>query len=101
MLKPTTEEQKNNPEKFRQALKDKLIQYLKVFEARYAKFGNGKYFFGDHFSLADIFVGVQIPSYLVVFEGEDLMTPVAPNLKKLMDNLKENELKEFFEKYFI
>ena len=50
VLMPRTEEQKNNPEKFKQALKDKLQQYFKVFEARYAKYGNGKYFFGDHFS---------------------------------------------------
>ena len=101
VVMPLTEEQKNNPAKFKQALKDKLQQYFKVFEARYAKFGSGKYFFGDHFSLADIFVGAQIPAYLVAFKDEDIMTPVAPNLKKLMDSLKENELKEFFEKYFI
>ena len=101
MLKPTTEEQKNNPEKFRQALKDKIIQYLKVFEARYAKFGNGKYFLGDHFSLADIFLAVQMNCFLVPFKDEDIVSPVAPNIKKLMDNVKENEMKEFFEKYFI
>ena len=94
----TEEEKKSNPEKFKQ---DKLQQYFKVFEVRYAKFENGKYFFGNHFSLADIFVGVQIPCYLVAFKDEDIMTPVAPNLKKLKDYLKENELKEFFEKYFL
>ena len=55
---PRTEEEKSNPEKFKQALKDKLQQYFKVFEVRYAKFENGKYFFGNHFSLADISVGV-------------------------------------------
>ena len=95
------DEEKKNIDKYKQVLKDKIQQYFKVFEARYAKLGNGKYFLGDHFSLADIFLAVQMNCFLVLFKDEDIVSPVAPNIKKLMDNVKENEMKEFFEKYFI
>ena len=37
--------------------------------------------------------------YLV--KDEDVLSKYSPGIKKLIDRLKENELKEYFEKYHI
>ena len=62
--------------------------------------GFGNYFLGDHFSLADIFFGVQMMGFVAVVK-EDIMSTCAPNLKKLVERLKQKELKEFYEKYLL
>ena len=85
-------------------LKQKAIDRLKFFigkfEKRYVDLGKGKYFLGDKFTLADIFIGVALLGFCQTVE-EYPFKECGPNLGELIERLKQNELKEFHEKYFI
>ena len=81
--------------------KDKLILYLKKFEERYIQLGSNKYFLGNDISLADFFLGVMIVEFCYLVKDEDILSKYAPKINQLIDNLKKNELKEFYEKYYI
>ena len=74
--------------------------FLKKLEARYVANGKGKYFFGDKFTLADIFIGAALPSFCDSF-GECVVPKETPTLGELCKRIMEGELKEFHEKYFI
>ena len=77
---------------------EKYKFYLNKYEGRYLALGKGKYFLGDQFSGADIFVAASLPGICKFFK-KDLIKEYAPNLSQLVDRLKNNELKEFHEKY--
>ena len=81
---------------------DKLKFFLGKFEKRYLDLGKGKYFLGEKFTLADIFLASALPSAVdrLGIEGCPCKD-VAPNICALIKNVKENELKEFHEKFFI
>ena len=51
-------------------------------------------------TIADLFLAVQMSSYQLALK-EDLMKEVAPGIHKIVEEVKQNELKEYFEKYFI
>lgn len=95
---PDTEKAKK--EEMEKAAIEKYKMYIKKYEERYIKNGKGKYFLGDRFTLADIFIGVELPSLCDAF-GQCIVPQVSPILVELITRLKENELKEFHEKYFI
>ena len=78
---------------------EKFKFFLGKFEQRYVALGKGKYFLGEKFTLADIIMTAGINSSLdmLKFEGAK---EIAPNLCELIQRVKENELKEFFEKFY-
>ena len=78
---------------------EKYKFYLKKYEERYVALGKGKYFLGDHFSGADIYIGSALP-YFCHALGSCIIKDNAPNLGELVTRLKEGELKEFHEKVF-
>lgn len=80
--------------------KERYKFFIKKIEERYVKLGKGKYFLGDKFTLADIFLGAALPSFCDRF-GEKVVPQVSPLLEELIARIKGNELKEFHEKYFI
>ena len=81
---------------------NKLKFLFTRFEKRYVDLGKGKYFLGDKFTLADIFLTVNLFSCLQSLGLPDsTCKDVAPNVTELVVRVMENELKEFFEKYFI
>ena len=81
---------------------EKLKLYIGQFEKRYLAQGKGKYFLGDKFTLADIFLGSALPNAFTALEFKDFpFKDVAPNLCQLIERITKNELKEFHEKYFI
>ena len=81
---------------------DKLKFLFTRFEKKYVDFGKGKYFFGDRFTLADIFLTANLFGTLKALGLPDTCCKdVAPNVTDLAVRVKENELKEFFEKYFL
>ena len=90
-------------EKEKEKLKNVFIEkykfYLTKYEARYVALGKGKYFLGDHFSGADIFIGSALPSFCHSI-GTCIIKDHAPNLAELVNRLKEGELKDFHEKVF-
>ena len=87
------------PELFKAAL-EKFKFFVGKFEKRYVDLGKGKYFLGDKFTLADIIMTCSISdaSKMLKFEG---VKEIAPNLCELINRVKENELKEFFEKFYV
>ncbi len=56
---------------------------------------------GNDISLADFFLGVMIDEFCFLVKDEDILSKYAPKINQLIDNLKKNELKEFYEKYYI
>ena len=81
---------------------DKVKFFLGKFEKRYLDLGKGKYFLGDKFTLADIFLSTAVNSVKDSLGTEEcLCKDVAPHLGELLKRVKENELKEFYEKFFI
>ena len=77
---------------------DKLKFFISKFEKRYVELGKGKYFLGDKFTLADIYLGVALLGFCQTV-NEYPFKEVGPNIGELIDRLKQNELKEFYEKY--
>ena len=79
---------------------EKLKFFFGKFEKRYVDLGKGKYFLGDKFTLADIVLGAALPAAADALGLTDPFKDV-PNLCELIKRVKENELKEFFEKFYV
>ena len=81
---------------------EKFKFFIGRFEKRYVDLGKGKYFLGDIFSLADIYLTTVIPSVFDILQlNENYYKTNAPNLGELIKRVRENELKEFYEKYYV
>ena len=94
-------EETKKPELKKKA-EDKLRFFFGKFEKKYIDLGKGKYFLGDKFTLADIVVGAALPAAVDALGLKDCpCKEVAPTLAELILRLKGNELKEFFDKYYI
>ena len=94
--------EESKKEEFRKKAEDKVIFFLGKFEKKYLELGKKKYFLGEKFTLADIFIAIALTDGINSFKMKDsTIKEVAPNLAELIERIKQNELKEFFEKYFI
>lgn len=102
---PMTEQAKANQE----ASKKDFLEvhapfYLSRFEARYKKHG-GKYFVGDKLSVSDFALTVYLHVIFRTPSRKETWEPVllehAPSLAKLTESIAQNELSEYFSKYFI
>jgi tetratricopeptide (TPR) repeat protein len=78
---------------------EKFKFFLGKYEKRYVDLGKNKYFLGDKFTLADIIMAgnISFACDALKFEGGN---EVAPSLCELIKRVKENELKEFFDKFY-
>ena len=92
---------KLNKEEDTKAYKEQMALYLQRIEKRYEELGSGKYYLGNEISVADFFLGCMITEFCYLVKEEDVLSKYAPGIKKLIDRLKENELKEYLEKYHI
>ena len=94
-----SQDEAKKPELCKAAL-EKFKFYLGKFEKRYVDLGKHKYFLGDKFTLADIIVTTCVCSACdsLKFEGAK---EVCPNLCELIQRISQNELKEFFEKFYV
>ena len=89
-------------EELRKAALEKVKFFIGQIEKRYISLGKGKYFLGDKFTLADIYIATVFPAAVdLLKEKECPCKEVAPNLGELIKRIKENELKEFYEKYYV
>ena len=93
------EDESKKPELKKKAI-DRLKYFIGKFEKRYVELGKGKYFLGDKFTLADFYLGVSLLGFCETVK-EYPFKEAGPNLGELIERLKQNELKEFHEKYFI
>jgi len=86
----------------KKAAEEKLKFFMGKFEKRYVDFGKKKYFLGDKFTLADIVLASALPAASDALGLKECpCKEVAPNLEQLIKRVKENELKEFYEKYYV
>ena len=89
-------------DELRTKFQEKIKFFLGKFEKRYVELGKGKYFFGDKFTLADIYLATALPDAIDILAFKECpFRQVAPNLGELVNRVKENELKEYYEKYYI
>ena len=87
-------------EEAKKVLIEKVQFYVKKIEERYIKLGKGKYYLGDHFSGADIYVASVFPIFCNCLKMMVVKEAGALSLYDLIVRIKENELKEFHEKIF-
>jgi glutathione S-transferase len=95
-----TEEQKAKREEIAKTVKEQELPfYFKVWEKKYNQH-HGKYFLGDKFTLADIFVTVFCELFNLKFSKDagfdSLFATYAPNLAAHCENIKNNELAGYF-----
>ena len=83
------------------AYKELIKLYLEKIEKRYEELGAGDYYLGKEISVADFFLGCMVMEFCYLIKDEDVLSKYAPKINKLIARLKENELKEYFEKYHI
>ena len=87
-------------EETKKVLIEKVQFYVKKIEERYIKLGKGKYYLGDHFSGADIYIASVFPVFCNGLKMMVVKESGALSLYDLIVRIKENELKEFHEKVF-
>ena len=87
-------------EEAKKVLLEKVQFYAKKIEERYIKLGKGKYYLGDHFSGADIYIASAFPVFCNSLNMMVVKDTGALSLYDLIVRIKENELKEFHEKVF-
>jgi len=100
------EEQKTKRDEIIKNLNENVFPPILIsYERRYLENGKGKYFLGDKFSLADIFLAT---GFTQLFESSllkdiffELPTKYAPSIVELVQRVKQTELKEFFEKSYL
>ena len=81
---------------------EKAKFFIGQIEKRYITLGKGKYFLGDKFTLADIYIATAFPAAFDALKMKECpCKEVAPNLGELIKRIKENELKEFYEKFYV
>ena len=81
-------------------LREKFKFFLGKFEKRNVDLGKQKYFLGDKFTLTDIIATIMVCNITDMLKFE-ATKEIAPNLFKLIQRVSQNELKEFYEKYYI
>jgi glutathione S-transferase len=100
-----TEEQKAKIEEIVADLKDNVLpKWLQAWEKKYVA-KHGKYFLGDKFTLADIYMTAfcEVLFHLKKGKGlgfDALLTKHAPKLAAHMENIKNNELANYFKNVF-
>ena len=96
---PESEEDKEHVKDYEKAFKSKFAFFITVLEKKYKD--KGKYYLGDYFSLADVFITVVLTNFSDKLDCENIVKEQGPNISKLIGRIKKNELKTFFEKGYI
>ena len=97
---PKNDEEKNNQEKYKEIFRKEFKRFLEIYEQRYKKLGSGKYYLGNYFSLADIYLTTYLNVFAEDAGGIAFIKDSSPKLAELIEKIKNNELKEFFDKYY-
>lgn len=98
---PKDEEEKKNADQILAAFITKYTFYFQQIEKRYLARGKKKYYLGDYFSLADIFITVMIMSFYNIVKEKCPIKTAAPGIFALIKRIADNELKSYFAKYFV
>ena len=98
---PETEEDKEHLQDYKKAFKSKYAFFVSILEKKYSDKGKDKYYLGNYFSLADIFITVVLTNFSDKLSCETILQEQGPNLYSLIKRIKQNELKSFFEEGYI
>lgn len=93
---PENDDDKEHLEDYQKAFVSKFAFFIVSLEKKYNS--NKKYYLGDYFSLADIYVTVVLTNFSEKLSCEYILKEQGPELCGLIKRIKENELKEYFEK---
>ena len=96
---PESEEDKEHIKDYEKAFKSKFAFFVSVLEKKYKD--KGKYFLGDYFSLADIFITSVLTNFAEKLECQNIIKEQGSKIEELIERIKKNELKNFFEKGYI
>ena len=96
---PESEEDKEHIKDYEKAFKSKLAFFVTMLEKKYKD--KGKYYLGDYFSLADIFITVVLTNFADKLDCDNIVKEQGPNISSLIERIKKNELKTFFDKGYI
>ena len=96
---PESEEDKEHIKDYEKAFKSKLAFFVTMLEKKYKD--KGKYYLGDYFSLADIFITVVLTNFADKLDCDNIVKEQGPNISALIERIKKNELKTFFDKGYI
>jgi len=94
---PLNDEDKEHLDDYKRAMINKIEYFMNIFDNKYIKYGEKKYFLGENFSVADIFLTCVITLYCDKLNCKNLLEEKFPKLFKIINNVKKNELKEFFQ----
>ena len=97
---PESEEDKEHIKDYEKAFKSKFAFFINILEKKYNK-NKGKYYLGNYFSLADIFITTVLINFADKLKCENIIKEQGPNIDELIQKIKKNELKNFFEKGYI
>ena len=97
---PESEEDKEHIKDYEKAFKSKLAFFVNILEKKYNK-NKGKYFLGNYFSLADIFITTVLINFGEKLKCENIIKEQGTNIDELIQRIKNNELKTFFDKGYI
>ena len=99
---PETEEDKEHTTDYLKAFKSKFAFFVSILEKKYTdKEQINKYYLGNYFSLADIFISVVLSNFADKLSCENILEEQGPNIYSLIKRIKQNELKNFFENGYI
>ena len=96
---PESEEDKEHIKDYEKAFKSKFAFFVSVLEKKYKD--KGKYFLGDYFSLADIFIASVLTKLSKKLDCKNILNEQGSKIAGLIERIKNNELKTFFEKGYI
>ena len=96
---PESEEDKEHIKDYEKAFRSKFAFFVSVLEKKYKD--KEKYFLGDYFSLADIFITSVLTNFAEKLECQNIIKEQGPKIEELIERIKKNELKNFFEKGYI
>ena len=96
---PESEEDKEHIKDYEKAFKSKFAFFVSVLEKKYKD--KGKYFLGDYFSLADIFIASVLTNFSEKLDCKNILNEQGSKIAGLIERIKNNELKTFFEKGYI
>jgi glutathione S-transferase len=101
LCKFTFNQDASKADELKKAAIEKLKFFAEKLEKRYVSLGKGKYFLGNHFTAADVYLASGFYNMCHILKEEGNFEKYAPNLCALIKRVKANELKVFFEKYYV
>ncbi len=104
LMWPTDDQKAKMPEIIKNLVDVELPYFLKIWEQKYSEI-SGKYFLGDNFSLADIYLATAFENMFWKDSNKEtfghLADQYAPKLSVHLKKVKETELAGFFSKVFV